>query len=196
MYLLGDLNCNMLDSSSHVTKRLTSLMEMYQFSQIITQPTRLTQTTASLLDVCITSNSENVVSEDVVPLGISDHNLIYVVRRAGPKAGPHKSIEILNFKHFNCNSFHDDLYNQPWAWDYIDQESNIDRKWSLWKSLFLEVFDKHAPLKLKRIRTKHNIPWINQNTKNLIRERDRLKRIAMITKRELTGMLSRHSEIG
>jgi hypothetical protein len=77
MYLLGDLNCNMLESSSHVTKRLTSLMEMYQLSQIITKPTRLTQTTASLLDVCgITSNSENVVSADVVPLGISDHNLI------------------------------------------------------------------------------------------------------------------------
>ena len=69
MYLLGDLNCNMLDSSSHVTKRLTSLVEMYQHSQIITKPTRLTQTTASLLDVCgITSNSENVVSADVVPL--------------------------------------------------------------------------------------------------------------------------------
>jgi hypothetical protein len=159
-------------------------MEMYQLSQIITQPTRVIQTTASLLDVCITSNSENVVSADVFPLGISDHNLIYVVRRAGPKAWPHshKNIEIRNFKHFNCNSFHDDLYNQPW--DHIDQESNTDRKWSLWKSLFLEVFDKHAPLKLKRIRTKHNIPWLNQNTKNLIRERDRLKGIAMITKRE------------
>jgi hypothetical protein len=70
MNLLGDLNCNMLDSSSHVTKRLTSLMEMYELSQIITKPTRLTQTTASLLDVCITSNSENVVSADVVPLSI------------------------------------------------------------------------------------------------------------------------------
>jgi hypothetical protein len=79
-------------------------MEMYHLSQIITKPTRITQTTASLLDVCITSNSENVVSADVVPLGISDHNLTYAVRRAGPKAGPHyhKSIEIRNFKHFNC----------------------------------------------------------------------------------------------
>jgi hypothetical protein len=111
------------------------------------QPTRLTQTTASLLDVCITSNSENVVSADVIPLGISDHNLIYVVRRARPKAGPHshKSIEI-----------HDDLYNQPW--DHINQESNIDHKWSLRKSVFLEVFDKHTLLKLKQIRTEHNIP--------------------------------------
>jgi hypothetical protein len=54
MNLLGDLNCNMLDSSSHVTKRLRSLIEMYELSQIITKPTRLTQTTASLLDVCIT----------------------------------------------------------------------------------------------------------------------------------------------
>ena len=110
--------------------------------------------------------------------------ILFVVRRPGPKAGPHshKSIEIRNFKNFNGNNFHDDLYNQPW--DHIDQESNIDRKWSLWKSLFPEVFVKHAPLKLKRIRTKHKIPWLNQNTKNLLRERDQLKCIAMITKRE------------
>jgi branched-subunit amino acid transport protein len=96
MYLFGDLNCNMLDSSSHATKRLTSLMETYQLSEMISQPTRLTQTTASLLDVCIISNSENVVSADVVSLCIRDHNLIYVVRRAGPKAGP-IPIRVLKF---------------------------------------------------------------------------------------------------
>ncbi len=42
--------------------------------------------------------------------------------------------------------------------------------------------DKHAPLISKRIRNKHNIPWINKNTKNLIFERNRIKRKAIISK--------------
>jgi hypothetical protein len=71
------------------------------------------------------------------------------------------------------------LLNEPWH--LIELQSDIDLKWSLWKSFFLRVFDKHAPLISKRIRNKH-IPWINKNTKNLIFERDRMKRKAIISK--------------
>ena len=59
IYLLGDLNCDMLDSSSHVTKRLNLLMESYPLSQVITQPTCVTQSSSTLIDVCITSNPEH-----------------------------------------------------------------------------------------------------------------------------------------
>ena len=60
-YLLGDLNCNMLDTSSHVTKKLNLLLESYQLYQMINQPTRVTQFTSSLLDICVTSNPEHVI---------------------------------------------------------------------------------------------------------------------------------------
>ena len=84
-YLLGDLNCNMLDTSSHVTKKLNLLLESYQLYQMINQPTRVTQFTSSLLDICVTSNPEHVILTDVVPLGVSDHNIIYVVRKINSK---------------------------------------------------------------------------------------------------------------
>ena len=45
---------------------------------MINQPTRVTQFTSSLLDICVTSNPEHVILTDVVPLGVSDHNLIYI----------------------------------------------------------------------------------------------------------------------
>ena len=53
------------------------------------------------------------------------------------------------------------------------------------KTLFLNVLDKHAPIQSKRMRLKRHISWINKNTKNLIHERDRLKRKAMISKSEI-----------
>ena len=48
-YLLGDLNANMLDNSNNTTKHLT---------QTISSPTRVTMTSSSLLDVCITPTPE------------------------------------------------------------------------------------------------------------------------------------------
>ena len=56
-------------------------MELYQLTQIINDPTRITESTESLLDVCITSSSEKIISSGVIHLGISDHSLIYAVRK-------------------------------------------------------------------------------------------------------------------
>ena len=104
-------------------------------------------------------------------MGISDHNIIHVVRKSNSvaKTLSHKSVRVRKFKNFNANSFQEDLVNEPWH--LIELQSDIDLKWSLWKSFFLGVFDKHAPLISKRTRNKL-IPWINKNTKNLILERD------------------------
>ena len=117
----------------------------------------------------------------MVPLGVSDHNLIYVVRKinSNVKINSHRCIEIRNYKHFNCDKFLEELWK---PWDLIDHESDINLRWSLWTTLFLNVLDKHAPIQSKRIRSKRHISWINKNIKNLIHERDRLKRKAMISK--------------
>ena len=56
--------------------------------------------------------------------------------------------------------------------------------WEIWKTLFLEVLDNHAPLQHKKIRTK-KVPWITSAIKQLIITRDRLKRKAIITNLEI-----------
>ena len=82
---------------------------------MINQPTRVTQFTSSLLDIRITSNPEHVILTDVVPLGVSDHNLIYVVSKiiSNVKIHSHSSVEIRNYKHFNCDKFLEELLEQP-----------------------------------------------------------------------------------
>ncbi len=77
--MVGDLNCNMLDSLNSASKKLNDFLNVYQLSQLIVKPTRVTQTTSSLLDVCISSLPEKIIYSDVFPIGISDHNLIFVM---------------------------------------------------------------------------------------------------------------------
>lgn len=89
--------------------RLVSLMENYQLSQVINKPTRITGTSSTLIDLFITNNPDSIVNSGVCTLSISDHNLVYAVRKIGiPRKNP-KYVETRNFKHFKANSFKIDL---------------------------------------------------------------------------------------
>ena len=82
-YLLGDLNCNMHDgsnhnSSNHNSSTLTNILDIYGLSQLISEPTRITPTSRTLIDLCITSSPEKISKAGVVHLGISDHSLVFM----------------------------------------------------------------------------------------------------------------------
>ena len=88
-------------------------------------------------------------------------------------------IECRNFKYFNAESFLNDLYTLPWI--EIDNKENVDKMWECWKSLFVQVLDKHAPLKTKRVRKRGSVSWINRDVRPKLFERDFLKRKAIKT---------------
>ena len=77
--ITGDLNCNFLEMpKSQVTCKLADIMNIYQLQQHIKIPTRVTPITSSLIDVIFTYMGDNKTLETgVIPLGISDHNLVY-----------------------------------------------------------------------------------------------------------------------
>ncbi len=94
IYILGDLNINLLAQNVSIAKKLQQIMELYQLTQIIDDPTRITESTKSLLDVCITSSTEKIISSGVIHQGISDHSLIYAIRKLNyvPKNAEHLNI--------------------------------------------------------------------------------------------------------
>jgi hypothetical protein len=51
--------------------------------------------------------------------------------------------------------------------------------WEIWKNLFLEVLDKHAPLQQKKVRSK-KVLWITSDIKKLMNTRDNFKRKAIL----------------
>ena len=57
--------------------------------------------------------------------------------------------------------------------------------WRQWKEMFLGCVDKHAPLKLKRVRKKRS-PWITSELLCKIRKRDFLKKKAISSNNSAT----------
>ena len=60
-HLLGDLNYNMHDGSNHNSSTLKHILDIYGLSQLISEPTRITPTSSTLIDLCITSSPEKLV---------------------------------------------------------------------------------------------------------------------------------------
>ena len=59
-YLLGGVNCDMLHNRSnyHTSSNLTNIFDIYGLSQMISEPTRITSTSRTLIDLCITNPPE------------------------------------------------------------------------------------------------------------------------------------------
>ena len=93
IYILGDLNCNILSNPPEVhTTHLLDLMVDYQLAQLITEPTRVNAKSQTLIDVFITNKEDNISHSGVYTLSFSDHNLIYAVKKIGLPRGQPKFI--------------------------------------------------------------------------------------------------------
>ena len=185
MYILGDLNCDTLKTdkdSNTPTKRIRSLYELYQLSKLIDEPTRITMSTSSLIDHIVTNTPEKISDSGVIYTGIGDHSLVVAIRKISVIRKQEHTVEIRNMKNFNEEKFIAQLSKQEWEYVYFFAD-DPNAMWGIWKRIFLEVLDKHAPLQHKKLRSK-KVPWITNNIKKVITQRDKLKRKAILTNLE------------
>ena len=154
MYVLGDLNCDILKTdkdSNTPTKKIKSLYDLYQLSQLIDEATRITMTTSSLIDHIVTNTQEKISDSGVIHTGISDHSLVFAIRKISGVRKQENTFEIRNMKNFDEEKFVAEQLKQHWEYVYFFAE-DPNAMWEIWKKIFLNVLDKHAPLQQKKIR--------------------------------------------
>ena len=89
LHIFGDLNCNMLKRTA-LSSMINDICNAIGTSQLINEPTRITERSSTLIDLILTSNVNKISESGVIHTGTSDHSLIYAIRkgrkiRAQPK---------------------------------------------------------------------------------------------------------------
>ena len=82
--IVGDLNSNSLSPKLPEPKMLCSLMTAFDLCEMFNEPTRITKSTSSHLDVFLTNSSCSFDDVFGVPIGFSDHHVVmgtYLARR-------------------------------------------------------------------------------------------------------------------
>ena len=175
--ILGDLNCDLLAPSKPEFSALNSLCSLLTLKQLISEPTRVTQTSQSLIDVILTSNEDLVKCNKVLYTTISDHFLVSCeLNLKRPRSDP-PCITTRSYKTFDPEAFSKDISSVPW--NTVGILDHVDDQVSMFNSLFLEVLDQHAPKTFKAIHKKSRV--ISPEIKTLMSQRDSLHKTARQT---------------
>ena len=133
-HLTGDLNCNFAAPQlDHNANLLSSIADVYSLQQLITVPTRCTESSSTLIDLIFTNRPDRIICSGVSHIGISDHSLIYAYRKLSidsPSRG-HTTVTYRKFKNFNSSKFRSDIAHQNWQ--IIDNYDDPNDMWEAWK---------------------------------------------------------------
>lgn len=119
---IGDFNLNMLkgeDDPEVPNKKLPDFCDQFCSTNMSNESTRVTNCSKTLMDVILVSHVERYAAGGALHLGISDHDLAYIIRKQRLSKAKAKCIEFRSTKYFDENSFTSYLSNAPWDTTYI-----------------------------------------------------------------------------
>ena len=123
------------DISANASK-LNSILDVYGMDQLITEPTRITNNSQSLIDLCLTNIPSKIIKSDVNHISIRDHALVFMTYKTHfERTG--------SSTHFHKENFLRDLKQKPWC-DVISTNNDLNDIWATWKSLLMTCIDSHA----------------------------------------------------
>lgn len=168
---MGDFNIDLF-SQSLKTKRFLDIINTFDVSQLIDEPTRISQHSATLLDLILVSDA-NLISESGTnsQYALSDHELIYckINEMNNTKKQNYQVKTFRDYKNFNYEKLKSDLQLIPWQ--NIYQIVDIDEKLKFLNDGLLKLQDTHIPLITKRFKNNPK-PWITENIRLLQKLRD------------------------
>ena len=179
--LMGDINIDIMsDKKDKLQESWISLTTNIQLNQIIKEPTRVTNTSETLIDHIYVSDDLPVLYSSPIKYSISDHFPVFAVFKMtnidySKNDGRHKIIGYRKYNNFNSATFLSDLQNAPWL--TIGAENiSIDQYLQSFISTFTKIIDKHLPLVTKRIKRPKQPEWITNNILLAINKRENAKK--------------------
>ena len=145
-------------------------------SQIIEKPTRTELRGNTIQTSCIdhiTTNALNkCTSVSVIAAGNSDHLAVSVKKLAKAKACRPDVIKKRSYKTFKPESFLREVKYTDFSTVLSEKNENLASQ--KFCKIFCSILNNHAPVKVFQSR-KHYAPWLSNETKQMITERNSLK---------------------
>ena len=172
--VLGDFNArydstNPSGRNSDVGEKLYSFLENNNLVQLITEPTRVTCHSLTILASVITNcPGHSSTSETLSPPSNCDHSVIFANMNIFAYRSRSYKRQVWNFSNVDTTNVIGELSELDWI-------SLCDEIYSRWYGYFRLIVEKYIPLKTVTIRAKGK-PWMDSKVRLSIKRRDRLFR--------------------
>ena len=171
VFILGDFNDDMLIKGNKMTK----IIRDNKLTQIIDKPTRTTSHSATLLDLIITNKPEAILSHEVVPQVVADHDLVSVVVNVRK---PKKMPVIKTFhdmKHYDKDTFCLLLLDNVHYMNDVLLTDDVNKQVDIFNYFFSVCLEMCAPIVTKVVKGTP-APWMSGDIREAIKNRDELQK--------------------
>ena len=175
VYILGDLNINLINSQKHTPNAIKQYKEfcsLHGIEQFLTLPTCITNNSSSLLDHILTNSADRISQFGIVNIGLSDHQLIYCTRKiTRTRLNTHKYVKMRSLKYYS-----EDLYVKKLKEiDFPDYSNfkDINEAYSDFAGKVASVIDEIAPIKEVRVKS-NSQDWFDAEINEEIERQDKL----------------------
>ena len=171
---MGDINIDFSDTNSGMFKKYLNILNGFHLKQLITEATRISGTTRSLLDHVLTNSKGKISHSGVLCNSFSDHLPIFLLRlnNKNPSGLCSPIIKkIRSLKSYSPQYLCTEL--RKCDWKPVLLAINVDEALANFVSIFHGVLDKVAPIKDVRVR-KNSEPWMTSDILACIKKRNKL----------------------
>ncbi len=163
----GDSNIDLFKPSTSTSKEYTEMLASLHMLQKIVTATRidLARSTSTCIDHVIVHESMVCKQVGSISVDLADHELTYLILDLEtPNCTTYRWLR--SMRSFDSTAFRQDVETADYKqfWDAI-QASDIDLAVSLWTETFSAIVNRHAPLKLTKLK-KHHQPWVSPDIRN------------------------------
>ena len=177
----GDFNINLLNMSTHApTQHYFDTFTSHNFRPLITKPTRITDSSQTLIDQIWTNVLDTTKTFDsyLYITDISDHlPCITVIKNCKPKLSGYRKIKFRQFTDDNLQKFRQQLVDNEIELRAHSEMNGVDpnSKFNKFMHIITENYNSAFPIKVHKIHNKtYNKPWITADIEKLIEKRNRL----------------------
>jgi hypothetical protein len=169
VFIFGDFNDKCLDflgnhDDSEIKYRLVDFVHVYNLFQMIEEPTRVTPTSVSLLDLIITDSPGYILDSGTLPpLCNLDHCVVYCKVKFSNKRGRPFTRTISSYSTADFISLRYSLSLAPW---HVGQElfDDINDSVDYWHKTFLDAVALYVPNKMITVRPSDK-EWMTPNVR-------------------------------
>ncbi|KAK9747503.1 hypothetical protein QE152_g5270 [Popillia japonica] len=172
VFCLGDFNIDLLKREHPSAIFLNAFLSSIGIKQLIDCPTRLTDSSRSLLDLILVTDDNIIVDSGVVNCHVSDHDFVFCSVTNNDLQSRPTLRTFRSFKNISFVDFQSDL--RSIHFDRMLRLNTIEDKVHFFNTSILDLFNQYAPL-IFRTFTKKPIPWLTDNLKLMMRMRDEAK---------------------
>ena len=166
LFVLGDFNIDYNSKALLRKFKVKNFESKYNISQLISTCTRITESTATILDWAYVS-TEHISAYGTLNHNISDHLPVFVVRKKERNKCRKKEVEGRSYLRYSTERFQDLLNGLDW--DIYDQsEDNPEVLWDIFEHNIVLILDKICPIRKLAV-PEYKPEWLNNEILLLMR---------------------------